>query len=134
MNTNKVDWASEVQSAVSAMKEEGAKAYTYMKQEAPEVAAEYLRWQMVKSFTNASIILCISIIGFLLARKLLKLHRKAVSEMETHYLDGWLFGFCAAIVVSFTVLFGSIAVATDGVKAIIAPRIVILEGIKGVLR
>ena len=49
MNTNNVDWASEVQTAVLAMKEEGQKAYTFMKQEAPEVAAEYVAWKRVDS-------------------------------------------------------------------------------------
>lgn len=122
MSTNKVDWAGEVATAVSAMKEEGAKAYTYLKQEAPEVGAEYVRWKMVESGTTVlACILFTAIIGYASKRLI-----KAGNE---------LFGLWV-VLLPFAALFLIVAFEHSAkfAKCLVAPRIVIIEGIKEVVR
>lgn len=135
MNTNKVDWASEVQGAVLAMKEEGQKAYTFMKQEAPEVAAEYVRWQIVKGIAGATPLALAAAIGFVLTVKFYRTWKKNLAEIDSDDFRGdWGFGATMAGFVSFALLAGAFDVGSRAAKALIAPRIVILEGIKEVVR
>ena len=135
MNTNNVDWASEVQGAVLAMKDEGQKAYTFMKQEAPEVAAEYVRWQIVKGISGATPLALAAAIGFVITVKFYRTWKKNLAEIKEEYHRGeWGFGAITAGFVSFALLAGAFDVGSRAAKALIAPRIVILEGIKEVVR
>lgn len=135
MNTNNVDWSSEVQTAVLAMKEEGQKAYTFMKQEAPEVAAEYVRWQIVKGVAGSAPLAIASAIGFAFAIKAYKAWKRELAEIADKYDRGdWGFGSLMACILSLFMLGGALATASIAMKAIIAPRIVIIEGIKEVVR
>lgn len=122
MNTNRVDWAGEVATAISAMKEETQKAYTYLKQEAPEVGREYVQWKMAESgLATAGCIVC----GVALAcayRKMAKLNDETAGFS--------VFPFIAAI--GFTLIAFNQAAAFT--KCLVAPRIVIIEGIKEVVR
>ena len=135
MKTNQVDWAGEVANAISAMKEEGAKAYTYLKQEAPEVGAEYVRWQITKGAMGAAPMLVASAIAFVFAVKSYRTWKKELAEIEyEHHRGDWGFGAIMACIVSMFCLFWAFAFASVSVKAIVAPRIVIIEGIKEVVR
>lgn len=133
--TNKVDWAAEVQQAVLAMKEEGQKAYTFMKQEAPEVADEYLHWQIFKGFAGATPLVVASIISIGIAVKAYRTWKKELATIEYKHDRGqWGFGTLAALFAACFFLGGAMSVSTSAFKAIVAPRITILEGIKEVVR
>ena len=135
MNTNNVDWASEVQTAVLAMKEEGQKAYTFMKQEAPEVANEYVRWQIVKGIAGATPLAITAAIGFAFSIKAYGTWKKELAEIADKYKrGGWGFGSLMACICSLFLLGAALAAASTAMKALVAPRIVILEGIKEVVR
>lgn len=135
MNTNKVDWSAEVQSAVLAMKEEGQKAYTFMKQEAPEVAAEYIRWQIVKGVCWSTPLAIGAAIGFALAVKSYRMWKKELAEIKRHYDQAdWGAAVVFSCMFSLMLLAGAMSHASTAIKALIAPRIVILEGIKEVVK
>lgn len=129
MSTNNVDWAAEVQTAVLAMKEEGQKAYTFMKQEAPEVAREYLRWRVVDSSIDAALALGAALLlvwfGFYAWKK-----EKADRGCDLSW------GMAAFVAGTFGAFLVAVAIhnCMPAVKALVAPRIVILEGIKEVVR
>ncbi len=135
MNTNQVDWAGEVQSAISAMKEETQKAYTYIKQEAPEVGREYVRWQIVKGIAGAMPLVIASALGFVFAIKAYRIWKKERVEIADKYNRGdWGSDAIMACFVSCFLLGVALAAASTAMKALVAPRIVILEGIKEVVR
>lgn len=122
MNTNRVDWAGEVANAISAMKEETQKAYTYLKQEAPEVGSEYVKWKMAESgFTSTACIVC-AVVFACAYRKMAKLNDETAGFS--------VFPFIAAV--GFTL--AAFKMAGDFTKCLVAPRIVIIEGIKEVVR
>jgi hypothetical protein len=132
MSTNKVDWAREVATAISAMKEEGAKAYTYLKQEAPEVGAEYVRWKMAES----SILASVCVVGaVLLAVAAEKLRRAGTRHTPEYGGDNGYYIISAITFIASAVVFvHSDLWAIDATKCLVAPRIVIIEGIKEVVR
>jgi len=135
MNTNKVDWAAEVQSAVLAMKEEGQKAYTFMKAEAPEVAREYIAWQVVRGFTLSIPLLLASTVAVAISVKAYRTWCKERIEIEKSWERGdWGVG-CVFALVAACVLFGAAVKSCEqSVKALVAPRIVLIEGIKEVVK
>lgn len=134
-NTPAVDWRSEVEQAVLAMKEEGQKAYTFMKQEAPEVAREYVAWQVVRGFTLSVPPLLASAVAVGISIKAYRTWNKERIEIAKSWERGeWGFGCIAALVVA-CILFGTaVKCCEQSVKALVAPRIVVLEGIKEVVR
>ena len=135
MNTNKVDWAAEVQSAVLAMKEEGQKAYTFMKAEAPEVAREYIAWQVVRGFTLSIPLLLASAVFFAISVKAYRTWSEERVAIEKDWERGdWGVG-CVFALAAACVLFGVAVISCESsVKALVAPRIVLIEGIKEVVK
>lgn len=137
MSTNKVDWAAEVQSAVLAMKEEGQKAYTFMKQEAPEVAREYIVWSRANTAVEFGAYLAAAGLVCLIARSLWTKKPETVvkyGQTELQDMDGYRTG----AVVLFIGVAGIILAAGLNVPRILkpwlAPRIAVIEGIKEVVR
>lgn len=132
MNTNKVDWAAEVQSAVLAMKEEGQKAYTFVKAEAPEVGAEYVRWKLAEStISSAAFILSAAILA-VVAEKLRragKIHKPEYGGDNGYYI-ACAFMFAGSAWAAFL----SVSWAISATKCLVAPRLIIIEGIKEVVR
>ena len=131
MNTNKVDWAAEVQSAVLAMKEEGQKAYTFMKQEAPEVAAEYIQLRRAESLASLiPHIVCVPLL-IIAAVFFFRRFRSSTNEMNKFF---FMFYGCAALaMVVMTVCFSN-HVYSAALKPWVAPRVTLIEGIKWVVR
>ncbi len=135
MNTNRVDWAGEVATAISAMKEETQKAYTYLKQEAPEVGAEYVKWRIVKGACGAVPFAFASVIAFVFAVKAYRTWKKELGEIPKAWERGdWGFGALMACMVGCFFIGVAFFELSGAVKAIVAPRIVIIEGIKEVVR
>ena len=125
--TNKVDWNAEVAQAVLAMKEEGQKAYTYMKSEAPEIAREYVRWRIAESAAYAFGWLFSIGLTAALGRHFFKKHQKNS--------DGpWIIGAIFCWFLSLGMLTGLIPHICTAMKCFVAPRIVIIEGIKSIVR
>lgn len=137
MNTNKVDWASEVQGAVLAMKEEGQKAYTFIKQEAPEVAREYIVWKRAQCVVKPVSALIFCAIAYAVGKKMWLKQPKVFErygEKREQDMDGYRTGAVFLFAISAALAF---AVAMDAprlLKPWIAPRITIIEGIKEVVR
>jgi len=129
VSTNNVDWASEVQTAVLAMKEEGQKAYTFMKQEAPEVAAEYVAWKRVDSAVEvAAEMACACILAWAASW----IFKKSIhDEFERAIVRTG--GFFAAIA-GFLFFIEATSDIPKAVKPWVSPRITIIEGIKEVVR
>ncbi len=122
MNTNRVDWAAEVATAISAMKEETQKAYTYLKQEAPEVGREYVQWKMAESgFAATACIVCAAVFAYM---------SKKLCKRNDGHEAACIFTIPAAVILVF-IAFQQAAAFT---KCLVAPRIVIIEGIKEVVR
>lgn len=135
MNTNKVDWAAEVQSAVLAMKEEGQKAYTFMKTEAPEVAREYIAWQVVSGFTMSVPLLLASAVAVAVSVKAYRTWSKERVEIEKTWERGdWEVGCVFALIAACVLFASAVGVCKRSFKALVAPRIVLIEGIKEVVR
>jgi hypothetical protein len=135
MSTNQIDWAGEVATALSAMKEEGARAYTYLKQEAPEIGAEYVKWKMVSGFAGSLPLIFASGIAFAIAVKTYRLWKKESVEIRHPYdRSGFGFGSCLALAAACSLLFGAFATAATSIKCIVAPRIVLIEGIKEIVK
>lgn len=132
MNTNKVDWAAEVQSAVLAMKEEGQKAYTFMKTEAPEVGAEYVRWKLTESTISSAALILASILLVVVAEKL----RRAGKINKPEYGgDNFYYVACTIMFAgSAWATAEAVSLALSATKCLIAPRLIIIEGIKEVVR
>jgi uncharacterized sodium:solute symporter family permease YidK len=104
------------------MKEETQKAYTYLKQEAPEVGREYVQWKMAESWlAAAACIVCACALAYA-ANRLWKLK----DGLEAFAV----FPFIAVIV--FTLI--AFMRAADFAKCLVAPRIVIIEGIKEIVK
>lgn len=135
MATNTVDWSAEVHGAVLAMKDEGQKAYAYLKQEAPEVANEYVRWQIVKGLSGAVPLAIASAIGFAIAVKSYQRFKRNEVEIADRFERGdWGFGAIMACAFACALLGGAMAAGSEAVKAIVAPRIVVIDGIGKVLK
>jgi len=137
MNTNKVDWAAEVQSAVLAMKEEGQKAYTFMKAEAPEVAREYIAWKRAGSAVEVACFLAVAGVLAVVAYKLwtkkpgiVKSYGVEEPEDVSGYKIGAVFLCCGVS----AVILALAANSPRTMKPWLAPRIAIIEGIKEVVR
>ena len=137
MNTNKVDWSAEVQSAVLAMKEEGQKAYTFMKSEAPEVAREYIAWKRAGSTVEVACFVMAASVLALIACKLwtkkpgiVKRYGEKVAEDMDGYRIRAVFLWCCASAVILALAASSPRI----MKPWLAPRIAIIEGIKEVVR
>lgn len=127
--TNKMDWNAEVAQAVLAMKGEGQKAYTYMKSEAPEIAREYVRWKVVEQLSYAAGWLFAIGVLFALGRYCFKKHKE-----QTYSDDPWFIGACGAWFFSLMMLPAIIPHICAAMKCFVAPRIVIIEGIKSIVR
>jgi len=126
--TNKVDWNAEVAKAVLAMKEEGQKAYTYMKSEASEIAQEYVRWQIADSSIKLAIAGAVLISCGLAARKVWKLRESDSADFFAPMAIVLL--PCVAVISFLIASEHAIKIA----KCLTAPRIVIIEGIKSIVR
>lgn len=120
MNTNQVDWAGEVQSAISAMKEETQKAYTYIKQEASEVAKEYVQWKAAESSICLAGCLAVCVIASWGTWRACKTGNEPACIITV-----------PAALLAFALACGA---GVNLAKCIVAPRIVILDGIKEVVR
>ena len=130
--TNKVDWNAEVAQAVLAMKEEGQKAYTYMKSEAPEIAREYVRWQIadaVGSIVMGVAFFTATTVAFRKVWKWAGTMNDSMDSNGTKVIGGVLAAF---------LILGSLKIITPAAstitKCIVAPRIVIIEGIKSIVQ
>lgn len=128
MSTNKVDWAAEVQSAVLAMKTEGQKAYTYVKEEAPEVGAEYVRWKLAENAITAAACVLGAVLLAVVCEKL----RRAGNR--SHDPGPWYFGLVGVAITSMWLAGLSVPFVIKATKCLVAPRVVIIEGIREVVR
>ena len=137
MNTNKVDWAAEVQSAVLTMKEEGQKAYTFMKAEAPEVAREYIAWKRAGSAVEVACFITIAGALAVVAHKLWTKKPRIVNNYGEENLED-MSGYNTVAVglwVGATAMILALAANSPRImKPWMAPRITIIEGIKEVVR
>ena len=137
MNTNKVDWAAEVQSAVLAMKEEGQKAYTFMKAEAPEVAAEYITWKRAGSAVEVACFITIAGALAVIAHKLWTKKPGIVNDYgveKPEDVSGYRIWAVALWLGAAAMILSMASNAPHIMKPWIAPRISIIEGIKEVVR
>mgnify|MGYP000110756053 CR=1 FL=1 len=125
--TNKVDWNAEVAQAVLAMKEEGQKAYTYMKSEAPEIAREYVRWRLAESLAYSA--------GWLIPITFLAVTGKwFLKKAKADPSEPWAVGAFACFAVSVFMLAEALPRICAALKCLVAPRIVIIEGIKSIVQ
>ncbi len=125
--TNKVDWNAEVAQAVLAMKEDGQKAYAYMKSEAPEIAQEYVRWKLAESLAYSAGWLIVIAVLAVTGRWFLK---KAKADSE----NPWIIGTIVCWIVGSGMLSEAIPHICAALKCLVAPRIVIIEGIKSIVQ
>ena len=137
MNTNKVDWAAEVQSAVLAMKEEGQKAYTFVKAEAPEVAREYIAWKRAGSAVEVACFLAAAGVLAMVAYKLWTKKPvivKSYGVEDPEDVSGYKIGAVALWIGAAAMILNLAANSPHTMKPWLAPRITIIEGIKEVVR
>ena len=137
MNTNRVDWAGEVANAISAMKEETQKAYTYVKGEAPEVAREYIAWKRAESVPKAGCLVAAAIVLAAIAHKLWTKKQgttRGYGEDVPEDMSGYYVGSGFMWILSACVMIALAVNLPEMLKPWIAPRIVIIEGIKEVVR
>jgi len=104
------------------MKEETQKAYTYLKQESPEVGREYVQWKMAESGLSATAcIVCAAVFAYM---------SKKLSKRNNGTEAACVFTIPAAMILAF-IAFQQAAAFT---KCLVAPRIVIIEGIKEIVK
>lgn len=128
--TNKLDWTTEVQGAVLAMKDEAKVAYAYVKQEAPQVAEEYVRLQALDGALTVAAAVTVYIAAFKGFKKL----RKSAKSRDFHdEFDISIGSGACALAMLLAFIMGTCG-AFEAAKCLIAPRIVVIEGIGKVLK
>jgi len=114
------------------MKEETQKAYTYLKQEAPEVGREYVQWKMAESAISAAAFIAISILLAVICEKLRRAGTRCKPDPfgpNPYYIMSG-----GVLVVAIWLAGESVPFVIKTTKCIVAPRIVIIEGIKEIVK